>query len=72
MKSVLVQLDDATSRALSRTVPPGSRRRAEFIREAIRKALREAELERIRLAYQAQPDAESEADDWSGAEEYRR
>jgi len=41
-----------------------------FIREAIRKAIREAEYERVRRAYLTQPDSEAEADDWSSAEKY--
>ncbi len=71
MHSLLVQLDEATYRSLSRLAPPASRRRAQFIREAIRKAIREAEYARIRRAYEAQPDSEAEADDWSTAEEYK-
>ncbi len=72
MKSVLVQLDEATYRALRQIAPAAKRRQSQFIREAIRKALREAEYARIRQAYRAQPDSESEADDWSSPEEYRR
>lgn len=52
-------------------VPPSSRRRSQFIREAVRRAVREAEYARMRQAYLAQPDSETEADGWSGAEEYR-
>jgi len=71
MKALLVHLDEATYRALSRVVPPSSRRRSQFIREAVRRAVREAEYARMRQAYLAQPDSETEADGWSGAEEYR-
>ena len=71
MKSLLVQLDETTYRALSRIAPAAKRQRAEFIRSAIRKAIRETEEERTRLAYLRQPDAESEADDWSSAEEWK-
>jgi predicted transcriptional regulator len=71
MKSVLVQLDDGTYRALSQIAPPASRRRAQFIRDAIRRAVRETEYARMREAYEAQPDSESESDDWSTAEEYK-
>jgi hypothetical protein len=72
MKSVLVQLDESTYRALSDVVPPSSRKRAQFIRDAIRKAVREAEYAKIRKAYEQRPDAESEADEWSEPEEYAR
>ncbi|MGC9969761.1 MAG: hypothetical protein ABSE56_04140 [Bryobacteraceae bacterium] len=71
MKSVLVQLDQETYRALSQLAPPASRRRAQFIREAIRRAVREAEYRKMRDAYAAQPDSESEADDWANAEEFQ-
>jgi len=71
MKSLLVQLDDPTYRALNRVAPAAKRRRAEFVRTAIRKAIREAEEERTRQAYLEQPDSEAEADDWSSAEKWK-
>jgi metal-responsive CopG/Arc/MetJ family transcriptional regulator len=71
MKSLLLQIDDATLRALDRVAPVAKRQRAEFVRAAIRKAIREAEEERTRLAYLAQPDSAAEADDWSQAEEWK-
>lgn len=66
MKSLLVQLDEPTFQALDRLAP--KRGRADFIRQAIRRAIREIEEERTRKAYLATPDSETEADDWSGAE----
>jgi len=71
MKSLLVLLDDPTYRALNRVAPAAKRRRAEFVRTAIRKAIREAEEERTRQAYLEQPDSEAEADDWSSAEKWK-
>ncbi len=71
MKPLLIQLDDPTFRALNRIAPAAKRRRSEFVREAIRRAVREAEYARMRAAYERQPDSELEADDWSAAEEYR-
>ena len=38
---------------------------------AIRKAIRETEEERTRRAYLEQPDTETEADDWSSAEDWK-
>ena len=70
MKSLLVQLDEPTYRALNRIAPTAKRQRAEFIRTAIRKAIRETEEDRTRRAYLKQPDAEAEADDWSSAEKW--
>ena len=71
MKSILVQVDDATARLLDRVAPAAKRQRAQFIRRVLLKALMEAEEQRTRSAYLRQPDAESEADDWSSAGEYR-
>ena len=71
MKPILIQLDEPTYRALENVAPAAKRRRAEFLRRAIRKAIRDEEYARIRLAYLAQPDSVEDADDWSSAEEYR-
>lgn len=71
MKSVLVQLDDATVRALDRIAPPRERRRSEFIRNALKRAIRQAEYNAMRKAYERLPDSETDADDWSNAEEYK-
>lgn len=71
MPAVLVHLDESTLQALNRLAPTASRKRAEFIRCAIRKAIRDHEFARMRQAYAAQPDSEQEADDWSTAEEYQ-
>lgn len=70
MKSLLVQLDEQTLDALNQIASPGKRQRSEFIRQAIRRAVREAEYKAIRDAYRKQPDSASDADDWSTAEEY--
>jgi metal-responsive CopG/Arc/MetJ family transcriptional regulator len=72
MKSLLVQLDEPTYRALNRIAPAAKRQRAEFVRSAIRKAIRQTEEERTRLGYLKHPDSEAEADDWSNAEEWKR
>ena len=69
MPALLVHLDEPTIRALEKI--SAKRKRSEFIRSAIKRAIRDAEYERMRRAYAEQPDSESEADDWSNAEEYR-
>jgi predicted transcriptional regulator len=69
MPSVLIRLDDSTYRALNSVAE--KRRRAEFIRRAITQAIREEEYARIRRAYEAQPDTDFVADDWSNAEEWK-
>jgi predicted transcriptional regulator len=71
MKSILIQLDDQTYRLLERVAPAAKRRRAQFVRKALLKAVMEAEETRTRAAYRAKPDSEREADDWSTAEEFR-
>ena len=72
MKSLLIQLDDQTLAALNRVAAPGKRLRSEFVRQAIRKAIRQAEYRAMREAYRKQPDSALDADDWSMAEDYRR
>ncbi len=69
MPSIRIHLDEATFRALSRVAE--RRQRAAFIRGAIVRAIVDAEESRTRLAYEEQPDSESEADDWSNCEEYK-
>lgn len=71
MRAVLVQLDDSTLQALNKLAPAASRKRTEFIRSAIRKAIRDQEFARMRQAYAAQPDSEQEAGDWSTSEEFQ-
>jgi predicted transcriptional regulator len=71
MKSLLVQIDEPTYRALNRLAPAAKRQRAEFVRTAIRKAIREAEEARTRAGYLRNPDSESEADDWANAEAWK-
>jgi len=71
MRSILVQIDEPTYRALSKIAPAAKRCRSRFIRNAVRKALLDAEYERIRQAYLAQPDSADDADDWSSPEEYK-
>lgn len=71
MKPILIQLDDDIYDLLNRVAPPAKRMRARFVREAVLKAIMEAQEERTRAAYTAQPDSEAEADDWSNAEEFR-
>jgi metal-responsive CopG/Arc/MetJ family transcriptional regulator len=69
MKSLLIQVDDQTLASLNRIAMPGKRQRSEFIRQAIRNAIRQAEYRAMREAYLKQPDSEP-ADDWSTPEEF--
>lgn len=71
MPQILVDLDEATLAALNRVAPAAPRQRAEFIRTAVKAALRELEFERMRIAYRQQPNiAGREAHDWANAERW--
>jgi len=72
MPSILVQLDDSLLRSLNKVAPAGKRQRAEFIRQAVRDAIRKREYEAIREAYRRQPDSAKHADDWSNADEWKQ
>jgi predicted transcriptional regulator len=56
MRAVLIDLDDDVAAALERVAPGRSRRRSEFIRNAIRRALWELEEQATAAAYRRQPD----------------
>jgi metal-responsive CopG/Arc/MetJ family transcriptional regulator len=71
MKPLLIQLDEPTLKALNRIAAPGKRQRSEFVRQAVRKAIRQAEYQAMREAYCKQPDSAAEADGWSTAEGYK-
>jgi predicted transcriptional regulator len=57
MKQVLVELDEDLLARLNRVAPGKTRKRSEFIRAAIRKALWESEEQKTAAAYAEQPDS---------------
>lgn len=71
MPSILIQVDEPLLRSLNNVAPAAKRQRAEFIRQAVRDAIRKREYEQIRQAYRLQPDSAEDADDWSNAEEWK-
>jgi len=77
-KPILVELDAETAARLERAAPARSRRRSEFIRGAIRRALWEIEERETRAAYLRDPDATEAAwpeapwEPWTTAEPKRR
>jgi hypothetical protein len=71
MASILIELDDATLKSLDKIAPAAKRQRAEFIRQAVKDAVRRREYEQIRDAYLPQPDSCSDADNWSNAEDWK-
>ncbi|MFN0062218.1 MAG: ribbon-helix-helix protein, CopG family [Myxococcaceae bacterium] len=58
MVQVLLQLDEDTAKRLERIVPGRSRKRSEFIRRAIQKALWELSERDTERAYREMPDDE--------------
>ena len=74
MKQILVQLDDRTAQQLEAAVPARSRKRSEFIRQAIAKALLELAEQTTRAAYARLPDEKAAFDpaEWAGPDEALR
>lgn len=56
MKTMLIELDDRVARDLERVAPVKERRRAPFVRLAIRRAIDLALDRETGRAYEAQPD----------------
>ena len=61
MKTLIVELDDETAARLEQVAPGRARRRSEFIRNAVRKALWEIEEQSTAQAYRRQPDLAGDA-----------
>jgi predicted transcriptional regulator len=60
MKQILIELDDEIAEKLEQVAPGRSRRRSQFIRSAIRRALWELEERATADAYRKQPDSTDE------------
>ena len=61
MNQILLEIDEATFTRLERVAPSRSRKRSEFLRAAIQRALWEIEEKETRAAYLASPDTDREA-----------
>jgi len=61
MKALLIELDPDTAARLDKVAPGRSRRRSEFIRAAIRRALWDLEERATEEAYRRQPDSTEDA-----------
>jgi predicted transcriptional regulator len=70
MPSVLIHLDDATFKTLNLVAPPRKRQRTEFVRQAIREAIRQRKIRQMREAYLKQPDSAIAGDDWTNWEPF--
>ena len=64
MSQVLSDFDDATLRAVDRIAPAAKRKRADFIRQAVKDAIFREETARMREAYRLQPDSSDLAESW--------
>lgn len=61
MKQMIIELDDEVAAKLEQVAPGRARRRSEFIRNAIRRALWELEERATADAYRQHPDSVAEA-----------
>ena len=61
MKQILIELEDETLSRLERVAPARSRRRSEFIRSAVNRALWELEEQATANAYRRLPDTATDA-----------
>ncbi|MBI3049308.1 MAG: hypothetical protein HYY76_13470 [Acidobacteria bacterium] len=61
MKALLIELDDEVVAKLEQVAPGRSRRRSEFIRMAVRRALWDLEEQATADAYRRQPDSAVDA-----------
>jgi predicted transcriptional regulator len=60
MKQLIIEVDDKLAAGLEKVAPSRSRRRSEFIRYAIRRALWDLEEQQTAEAYRKLPDSETE------------
>jgi hypothetical protein len=70
MRSILLQRVNQSYRALNKVASPAQRKQIEFIRNAVKDAIRREEYRKIRRAYKAQPDSSADSDSWSNPEEF--
>ena len=70
MPQVLVHFDASTLEAIDRIAPPAKRKRADFIRRAVKDAIFQQETERMREAYRLQPDSADDAGAWDLPDEW--
>jgi metal-responsive CopG/Arc/MetJ family transcriptional regulator len=71
MQKVLIQFEEATLAAIDRIAPAAKRKRADFIRNAVKDAIFRHGQERMREAYRLQPDSAQDADSWDLPEEWK-
>ncbi len=62
---------EATLKAIDRIAPSAKRKRADFIRRAVKDKIFRLESEQMREAYRLRPDSIAGADRWDLAEEWK-
>jgi hypothetical protein len=70
MPQVLIDFDEATLKAIDRIAPAARRKRADFIRKAVRDAIFREETARMREAYRLQPDSVDDSAAWELPEDW--
>jgi metal-responsive CopG/Arc/MetJ family transcriptional regulator len=71
MPQILIHFDEATLKAIDRIAPAAQRKRADFIRRAVKDEIFRRETDRMREAYLLQPDSVDGADVWDLPEEWK-
>ena len=71
MPQVLIHIDDATLNAIDRIAPAAKRKRADFIRQAVKDAIFRYETARMREAYRLQPDSAEGSETWDLPEDWK-
>jgi Arc/MetJ-type ribon-helix-helix transcriptional regulator len=56
MRQIIVEVDEGTAQELERIAPSRARKRSEFVRRALRRALDDEAERRMADAYRRQPD----------------
>jgi predicted transcriptional regulator len=71
MPQVLIHFDEATLKAIDRIAPAAKRKRAEFIRRAVKDEIFRLETARMREAYRLQPESAEDSATWDLPEEWK-
>jgi hypothetical protein len=71
MRQVLIHFDKATLKAIDRFAPAVKRRRADFIRRAVKDEIFRLETARMGEAYRVQSDSTGDAEMWELPEEWK-
>ena len=71
MSQVLIRFDEATLKAIDRIAQAAKRKRADFIRQAVKDAIFRQETERMREAYLLHPDSVEGSETWELPEEWK-